>query len=52
MPPRAALNFVFVLLRPSGDGVTQEDLDKYEADLYAPLDGDRPLLTLMDQIGG
>lgn len=52
MHPRAVLNFVYVLLRPSGDGVTQEDIDKYEADLYAPADGDQRLLTLMDQIGG
>lgn len=35
MPVRAVLNFVYVYLRPKGDGVKQEDLDEWEAELYA-----------------
>lgn len=35
MPVRGVCNFVYVYLRPKGDGVTQDDLDKWDAELYA-----------------
>jgi len=52
MPVRALLNFVYVLLKPSGDGVGQEDLDRFEADLYADPDDEALQLSLIEQMGG
>lgn len=40
MPVRAVLNFVYVYCKPSGEGVKQEDIDQYDAELYANPDPD------------
>jgi len=52
MPVRAICNFVYVYLRPSGDGVTQEDLDKWDDQLYAHPDDDGARVSLITQLGG
>lgn len=46
MPPRAVLNFVYVHLKPKGDGVEEKHIEQYDADLYAPLDS--RLITEID----
>lgn len=51
MPVRALLNFVYVLLKPSGDGVTQEDLDRFDAELYADPAAEALQLSLIEQMG-
>jgi len=52
MPPRAILNFVYFHLRPSGEGVTQEDLDKFDVDLYTDPADEARQLSLIEQMGG
>lgn len=52
MPVRAVLNFTYVYLRPKGDGVTEEDLEKWDAELYANPADERILISLNRQLGG
>ena len=52
MPVRAICNFVYVLLKPKGDGVTQDDIDKYDAELYADPADEALQLSLIEQMGG
>jgi hypothetical protein len=52
MPVRAVLNFVYVLLKPKGDGVTQEDIAAYDAELYADPAEEEIRLSLIQQMGG
>ncbi len=42
LPVRAVLNFVYVVCRPSGEEATEENLQQYDDELYAPLDGPAP----------
>ena len=54
MPVRAICNFIYVYCKPRGDGVTQDDIDKYDSELYAdPADAalQRSLIQRM-QMGG
>lgn len=46
MPTRAVLNFVYMVCRPQGEDATPENLEKYDADLYAPLDGPAPITEI------
>jgi hypothetical protein len=52
MPVRAVLNFVYVYLRPKGDGVTQEDIEKWDAELYADPGDEALRLSLINRLGG
>jgi hypothetical protein len=45
-------NFVYVLLKPSGDGVSQDDIDKFDAELYADPTDELTQLSLIEQMGG
>ena len=39
-----------MLLKPAGDGVTQEDVDKFDADLYADPADEALQLSLIERM--